>query len=377
MSSASSLSPVMPYATRTTIPYSRRYQSSKSTPGSDMTSPSITPDQAGTLRGYERFDGSGRQPLDDPAALGIPRVSEPVVETVLAALPELEGLRGQPHPAPERRQGNLAALELGLQSLVALLQVITVGDGLALAGGPRGQSGLARARVEVALRILGGGPADGPGRPDLAVQRRPVQGQGGPRVRRQLPRLAALVVREEQESLSAEPLQQDHPDRGLAGRVDRGQGHGVGPDGLAAERLGPPSFELDERVRIEIAPVEFVSRALRLPATHRPGRSACGAMISSSSSREDQSSPSSSFAERLMISAASSMRSRWVRWLTMQARMVNRPSTMVLDRNTRRDEMIRSKSRRLKSSGSPREGRNRNATTVSFRSQRSSKPGTA
>src|SRR5439155_13389998 len=34
--------------------------------------------------------GSGRQPLDDPAALGIPRVSEPVVETILAALPELE-----------------------------------------------------------------------------------------------------------------------------------------------------------------------------------------------------------------------------------------------------------------------------------------------
>ena len=57
-----------------------------------------------------------------------------------------------------------------------------------------------------------------------------------------------------------------------------------------------------------------------------------------------QPAPVISAAALRMISTASSMRSRWVRWLTTQARMSIRLPTVVLERNTRRESLMRSSS---------------------------------
>src|SRR5262245_32190541 len=82
--------------------------------------------------------------------------------------------------------------------------------------------------------------------------------------------------------------------------------------------------------------------------------------------------PATSETARRTICTHSSTRSRWVRCDRMQARIVNRPSRIVLESTTRLDALIRS-SRRLVASSPP--SRRRNGTTVSSGSPNSSSSG--
>src|SRR5689334_21583392 len=82
------------------------------------------------------------QPLDDPA-LTLRPVSEPVVEPVVAVLPELEYVGPQAEPAPVRRAVELRAHVLP-HRLDRVLQFVARTDHPALRGHPGSDPGAQR-----------------------------------------------------------------------------------------------------------------------------------------------------------------------------------------------------------------------------------------
>src|SRR5437762_7520401 len=73
----------------------------------------------------------GRQPLQLPA-LARARVTDTVVEPVLAVLPELDRLRPQPVAAPVRRERDLASFVFKRELGVAGLELLAAREGTAL-----------------------------------------------------------------------------------------------------------------------------------------------------------------------------------------------------------------------------------------------------
>src|SRR6266511_5658402 len=93
--------------------------------------------------------GCGRlreQPLDHPAAVGLPRVPEPVVQAVFPSFPEFDGLWCQAIPAPVRGERDLKALISGVDLPVPGVELLARARDRALARGPRAYARLAGPR---------------------------------------------------------------------------------------------------------------------------------------------------------------------------------------------------------------------------------------
>src|SRR5262249_55072725 len=139
-----------------------------------------------------------RQALDDPRPPPA-RVHEPVVQAILAVLPELEALRRYSNPAPRLGQGQLLTFVLRRQLGDARLQSLPAGDRPALRRGERAELTPSWARAHVGRRLLGTHALGRTLDPDLAAERIPVEQQRRTRILVEIARLATLVVREDHE----------------------------------------------------------------------------------------------------------------------------------------------------------------------------------
>src|SRR5215208_7685155 len=130
-----------------------------------------------------------RQPLRPPATIG-PHPVDPIVQAVLAALPELDRAGHEPVAAPVARALDLLAGEALVRLGERAQQRFAIGDRSALPRRPGAEPRSARARGEVRVRLLLGEPLDGALGPHRPMQRLPVQRDRGARVRRELAPLA-------------------------------------------------------------------------------------------------------------------------------------------------------------------------------------------
>src|SRR5215216_215110 len=127
-------------------------------------------------------------------------VDDPVVQSVFASLPELDGVRLDPVAAPERGARDLTPLVLRLECSYPLFQNAPVLDGVALLGSPRPESASSRTAREVGVGLLAGEATRTALDPDLSLQRAPVEQEGARGVHFELASLAPLVVGEEHEA---------------------------------------------------------------------------------------------------------------------------------------------------------------------------------
>src|SRR5436190_2121143 len=212
--------------------------------------------RAGTI-GWRPSGGASRnrlggEALDEPAGAGA-AVPEAVVGPALAVLPELPHLGHEPVAAPPLRPRHVAVRVLRLALGDAPLQLLPVGEHLALARRMRADPAAVRPRREVLVRFLRRHARDRAFDADLAPEGVPVDEERRARVRLELPALAARVVRVEDEPLLVEALEQHHPQGRLPlarrGRERRrlGRAHD-GP------RLLEPALELPQRVGVQLAP---------------------------------------------------------------------------------------------------------------------------
>src|SRR3954463_4710367 len=178
-------------------------------------------------------DNSGSEKLSPPAA-GRARVPGPLVEAVVAVLPELDRVGLEQVTAPAGGAWDLVtrqkALELGLE-LVATLDRLALargGRGRSRTRGGRGRSRPGRTRGPVRIRLLFRKTPHRALDAHLPAERPPVEDERGAWVVRQLASLPPLVAREEREAVGVGAFQQEHPCRGPAVPVGGGERHCFG-----------------------------------------------------------------------------------------------------------------------------------------------------
>src|SRR4249919_529981 len=86
-----------------------------------------------------------REALDDPGVVRLTAVAQPVVQAILATLPELDTRGNHAVPAPEWWSRDLPAVVAALQLLVPRFQLRTTWENRALLRGPRAQAAAFRA----------------------------------------------------------------------------------------------------------------------------------------------------------------------------------------------------------------------------------------
>src|SRR5262245_27469443 len=166
--------------------------------------------------------------LDGPGTAFAP-VTQPVVEAVVAVLPELPHLRPYAEAAPLPGEGRVVAV-LGAHRVDETLQLVPPAHDPALRRGGRRHAAERRPRPKIRLGVGARGPLDRSLDADLAPERSPVEEQRGVRVGGQLAALAALVAGVEHEPLLAEALDEHHARRRTP--VGRRRRHG----GLLGDR---------------------------------------------------------------------------------------------------------------------------------------------
>src|ERR1700733_14624239 len=194
--------------------------------------------------------GSGGKPYDLPAPVRVGCIEEPVVHPARAGLPELVPLGVQAVAAPR-----LAERKLGLGVAICqcprlLLEPLAARDGTALGRGERAELAAPRPAVRVGERFLTRGALDRALDSYLAPERLPVEEERGAGVGGQLPALAALVVRVEDEAGGVGVLEEHHPDRWRAVGRCGGERHRLGLRDAYLRRLLEPALELTQRIGI-------------------------------------------------------------------------------------------------------------------------------
>src|SRR5207249_1773536 len=116
----------------------------------------------------------GGQALDRPA-VALAHVAEPVVEPVLAVLPELVAVGNEAEPSPLRRQRHLRFPELRFEPAESRVELLPRGERLRLVRGERGDLTRPGTGVEVALVLLVASALDTTLDPHLASERFPVE----------------------------------------------------------------------------------------------------------------------------------------------------------------------------------------------------------
>ena len=111
----------------------------------------------------------------DAPAVGAAPVDEPVVQAVLAALPELDALQLHAVPAPERWSGYRGAPVLGFELVQPALKLLPARYGPTLFGGPGPELAAAGSAPEVGVRLFGRDLASEALDPDLPLELAPVE----------------------------------------------------------------------------------------------------------------------------------------------------------------------------------------------------------
>src|SRR6266849_6471974 len=162
-------------------------------------------------RGASRLAGrrpsSWREPLDRPA-LAVPAVPEPVVQPVVAVLPELVRLGSEHEAAPDLRSWDHAFGVARPELLDPCLQLAAAGNDIALPRRRCRELGPVWPCSEVRVRVAGRHPGDDALDADLPAELVPVEAERRTWVRPQLEALPALVARVEQEAVLASSLQE-------------------------------------------------------------------------------------------------------------------------------------------------------------------------
>src|SRR5215813_11349220 len=154
---------------------------------------------------------SGREAFDDPVR-PLPTVTQPVVQPVGPALPELDDVVPEPVTAPEAGHGHDRSLRPALlQPRVTLVEHGARADHRRLPAGPGPELGTVRAGMEVWLAVVLGQGRDRALDDHLAVQRVPGEQQARPGVPRQVLRLGGRAVGVEGEAVLPVALEQDRP----------------------------------------------------------------------------------------------------------------------------------------------------------------------
>src|SRR5207237_4075850 len=172
----------------------------------------------------------GRKPLDAPgtvhAAAGA-RIEQAVVQAIRASLPELDLARRYAIAAPVRRARRriaVAAARLGHRGL----QRSTRRNALALRRGPGGKARTQRATREICIGIVRLDALHGAVDAHLALELGPDEDQAGGAACLELARLAAAVVRVEDEAGAFDAFQEHDAGRRRPGGIDRGERHRIG-----------------------------------------------------------------------------------------------------------------------------------------------------
>src|SRR6185437_14056570 len=140
---------------------------------------------------------SGSEALNLPGAAAA-RVEEPVMQPVLASLPEFDPLRDHPVAAPVVGTRRVVAV-LVLFSLHGLFQLLPRSHHGALRRGAGGEARARRPAREVIIRLLRAHSVHAPLDAHLALERRPEEDQARRGACAELAALAALVVGVEDE----------------------------------------------------------------------------------------------------------------------------------------------------------------------------------
>jgi mannose-6-phosphate isomerase-like protein (cupin superfamily) len=166
-------------------------------------------------------------------------------------LPELPRLRNEAETSPRLRARYDRRAELGR----AGLELVPALDDLALLRDERADASAGRPRLEIRVGLRRRNPFDATLDPDLAPERIPVEEQRRARVLLELATLAARVVREEDQPVLVEALQEHHADRRRARGVRGGDRHRFGR-AHGAGRLVEPARELALRIGVQVGAAE-------------------------------------------------------------------------------------------------------------------------
>ena len=196
-----------------------------------------------------------RKPFHPPP-VPIAAVADAIVQPALAPLPEFDHLGRDPVTAPVLGKRHVFAGEPLGRLPSPFFQLDAVRNHLALVGGPGAQPAAEWPAAEIGVRFFSGDGTDSPGDPNLPLQLRPIEHQGGAGIELQLYSLLTSVVGEEHEAALVRSLEQDHPDRGSAFPGRGGQGHRIRLHDLRLARLGKPALELGDGIGAHVGFVE-------------------------------------------------------------------------------------------------------------------------
>src|SRR6185436_15358696 len=195
-----------------------------------------------------RTTGSGSEAFNCPTVAFTP-VDQPIVQSIGAALPELDFLRDHAVAAPLRRAGRgfpiapPCVFHRGFEDLAR-------NHFFALRRGPGGEPRAERTRRVVGIGLRGSDFFHSAVDAHLPLEVRPEEQQAGARAPAELLTFAAEVVGIKDESASLDALQQHDACRWSARGGHRGEGHRVGQRQLGAQRIFEPALELTQRIGV-------------------------------------------------------------------------------------------------------------------------------
>src|SRR5712692_6475763 len=169
---------------------------------------------------------SWSQSFDHPRPIRLQLITQTVVQTILAALPELDRLRLNAIATPVRRARNIFAVALR-QFRVTLLQRGATFNHFALVRSPRADLAPERTRLKIFFRFVFRNLLDKSFDAHLPLLRQPVGNQARARILGEVRRFAAFVIGVENKTAVVETFQQDDPRRRLSILRRRRQRHRV------------------------------------------------------------------------------------------------------------------------------------------------------
>jgi len=181
----------------------------------------------------------------------MPQVTQTVVEPVMALLPELDFIRLDTKASPVLGARRVASRIPRHYFGVGCFQLLTRTDHATLAGRDCRKAAAHGPGREVSAGFAGGKFRHPAGNPDLSVELPPIEHQSGPPIGPQFETLAAIVVREKDESSRINALEENHSN----GRVRTGrcgsQRHSVRLDDAGSLSGPKPTTELTDGIGVK------------------------------------------------------------------------------------------------------------------------------
>ena len=171
------------------------------------------------------------------------------MQAIRAPLPELDLARQDAIAAPVRRPRRRIAVALA-RVFHRPLECSTVRNALALRRGPGGVASAERACDVIRVRVSSLDPRHRAVDAHLTLQVGPHEHQARRAARFELARLAALVIRIEDEAAALDAFQEHHPGAGCTIGAHGGERHRVGQRQPRAQGIVEPALELPQRIAL-------------------------------------------------------------------------------------------------------------------------------